>query len=757
MKKELQIFAYDIETYDNGKTSNKYLSCFTQLLTNIKNITVENYKKHTCSFFCRHDKEDNNFLKERIDNNINIILLIHNLDYEYWYISNLDIFKQTKNVDIICDGKSCIKSLHYKFGKGKGQIKIFDTYKILNNSIKKLGDSIDLPKLDYNYHKERYYYTSLAKEEYEYNERDNIIALISLSLYLKKFDWFVNPWKDTKISGTSFNKYDILRNAPREDIIKNNKVTNSLYLDEKFYKYCINATHGGQQVVNPCTQYKIVNNAVSLDISSAHPYQALTRYYPCNVKQCTIFDNHIKDIKTIIPKIYKNPNILMKPQIFTKSGIFKVTFYNLKCKRFQNNNIIPTLSTARVNTSDILNKIVDGARLTVNEINKIDKIVPINGKVLTCKELTIVLTKEDILNTLLFYECDKITIIDGYEYSMIPQTELIKNMFKKRIDAKQFYKKLDINNISESDMNKYMYYDDIELYKKGHLSKEKVEDSYNKRCKPDLNGLFGIIYQNNIRDDFYIEDNEIKKAEMDIESYIYDIKNKKQLKPIFHILTGGYIAQYTVLEQSCMILHAIKNDTIIINGLTDSIKIINNSNNLQDFENKINKILDNINGINDEIMNTYGIGIVENENEKDGIIHYYKKMACYGNLRYITLKDKIDVKSSGANVMNVLNIKEMPQNNTTFNYIHKLFIQNTVIVNNKYNKGINEELNNIIKINEKVKLTRDMTTCNTKTYIKGKKCINTLRLIDVPVTLIDYTKKAGLYKHICEQIQNNLL
>ena len=127
---------------------------------------------------------DNEIFEQLIDmwlTDCDIMLTAHNLDYEFNYLkynTNLiqTLIKKCSDYKIIAESISNIKSLEFTSETGS-KFYIHDTYLMSNKSIKNLGNTYNLPKLEYDYDVTRIYRYDINDTDKKYNQRDNVVHL----------------------------------------------------------------------------------------------------------------------------------------------------------------------------------------------------------------------------------------------------------------------------------------------------------------------------------------------------------------------------------------------------------------------------------------------------------------------------------------------------------------------------------------------------------------------------------------------------
>ena len=166
------------------------------------NLQNKDANKYQCySYFFRTLEDFINFAKKFEDE---IIIYVHNLPFEFSYLVEEYKIGVNHNKSIF-RGKDPLKVVINDMPK----VEFRDSLALLRKSIKDLGEDIGLPKLTINYNRNLYYYSLLFGNDFDYNERDNIITMLSIA------DFFQNKApiiecktiKDLSITFTRFFKY----------------------------------------------------------------------------------------------------------------------------------------------------------------------------------------------------------------------------------------------------------------------------------------------------------------------------------------------------------------------------------------------------------------------------------------------------------------------------------------------------------------------------------------------------------------------
>ena len=430
------------------------------------------------------------------------ICYVHNLSYEFSFLvrevnnglddNYLNIFRNTN--DCLLSHLKDIKNVEFR-----------DSLCLLRKSIKDLGEDIDYEKLEIDYEQTLHYYDTLEDIQYDYNERDNIIALLSISDFLKhKANLIgVNSVKNLPTTSTRYVKECLklfgIENFPvksKSSKIKNGydqaiaKRIKSLDSDYKFYKTCKLAFRGGLVCSNPyyTPKYsgnKWLNDVYHIDISSSYVHVMLNTLFPYFSKKSSVEiedkEKATKMIKVLSNKIEKYGSdyinkcgtglIINNEKVDIKGFYAHVTFKNIRLK---NKYDIPS---------------IDGAKTTAEKQKKDNSdLERFCGKILKAKELSMTLNDATLESIKIDYTFDDIEcdyIIYTTESQHLPYYELcflIKEFFNKELLKP---------HKDESKKNKINYL----LY------------------KSNLNGIYGIKVQDLIKDKITVENNQVVVSE----------------------------------------------------------------------------------------------------------------------------------------------------------------------------------------------------------------------------------------------------
>lgn len=216
---------------------------------------------------------------------------VHNLAYEFDYlIKNLS--KPRKIITNVTHNVISAVLEDYP------QIQFCCSYQISGYSLAKIGEIVNLPKLESDY-RTIYPDDEITKEEIDYCERDcDIVAVYVSKVLLPEFDLL------SKIPLTKTGRVRLTM----KKFYKNEKSPNwDLMPDEDCYEAMCNAFAGGIVCSNPYFTNRILHNVYSYDITSSYPFSILSEEYPSSITRLYDFPQTVhKEHKFWIAKIKFN-------------------------------------------------------------------------------------------------------------------------------------------------------------------------------------------------------------------------------------------------------------------------------------------------------------------------------------------------------------------------------------------------------------------------------------------------------------------
>lgn len=440
-------------------------------------------------------------------------VFVHNLSYEFQFLRNVfnftSVFSRKSRKLIRCE----IDEFNIEFRC---------SYMMSNAKLEKLPDIYDLPvkklvgNLDYS--KIRHNKTELSEKELSYCENDCLVVYE----YIKKELETYKTIKNLPLTSTGHVRKE-LKELIDGDWDYKNKVRRSINIDGHIYNLLIEAFAGGYTHANWTKANEIIKNVVSFDFTSSYPYVMTTCKFPATkFTRC-----YIKDVKQMVDCF---------------AYIVVVKFKNIRCKYF--NNFISQSKCRR-----ILKGRYD------------------NGRVISAKELEIVLTDVDFKFLSEVYKYDSVEIQESYfaKYDYLPK-QFIEFILKKYVNKTEY------KNVEGKEVE-YM------------LEKNK------------FNSLYGMSVTNNIKDSV-IFNNETGWSEEKLSNdEIIRLLEKEQKQAFLSFAYGVWVtawARYNLLK------NLVKLDNKVIYADTDSLKLEDGFN-IEVINNYNQEVIEKIKKVSDEL------------------------------------------------------------------------------------------------------------------------------------------------------------
>ena len=645
------------------------------------NLQNKDANKYQCySYFFRTLEDFINFAKKFEDE---IIIYVHNLPFEFSYL--VEEYKiGINNNKSIFRGKDPLKVVINDMPK----VEFRDSLALLRKSIKDLGEDIGLPKLTINYNRNLYYYSLLFGNDFDYNERDNIITMLSIADFFQNKAPIigVNKIKDLSITSTRFFKYYRKffadKHFPKKYDGSKARRNNSLDEDYEFYNISRMAFRGGLVSVNPLyvpddynDNFWSYNSVYHIDVTSSYIYTMLNTKFPYFSKDDSVKIKNKKVatglIKFLCNEIKENGSDFLHDagsKINTSNGLSRIRGFYAKIKlknlRMKYDFDIPSIDSVR--TSLALDKYCETYHGKITEADELEMYV--NDAVL--ESIMIDYDFDDI-------ECDYIIYTTKADH--LPYYEIVYIM--QQFFTKQLLKK-----------NKNTKSTDYLIAKSG------------------LNAMYGIKVENPIKDKVAVRNNKIvvtQKANSLINNnnqilfneYVINNKNKKTdiysdgvyistISRLNLIKMKKYLKNIGCMNIYCdtdSLMFEITNSTE--KEVFDKIKKYNNeiSNNLlsKDWIKEAIKMLSKINGEDKkhikDLLSDLGNWDIESVDE-NGNIKPYEAFSTLGAKKYCKVKNgKVDTTISGLSkkIGNLIEDYSKQQKITVIEAAEEIFKNNT--------------------------------------------------------------------------------
>lgn len=617
------IYAFDIETTTADEITSIYLSSFVSVDFNVyKKDNDYILNQMTPATFCRSSEEINKYLEELNEEYKKrkeyVIIFCHNLAYEFDYlIKNIDFVKKNFNNNDALFIKPRIP-LFIRVGA----LEFRCSYRLLNASLRSIGDNLGYQKLDINYNALYYPFSELPDIEYEYNERDVRLTLLGVLKECSKWS-YINSVKDIPLTSTAFTRRNNLKiNTPRDRKDYAGFCSYQKRFRKEYIEFLERLFSGGYNHANALYVNRVLKNVGSFDIVSSYIDAILHRKYPRFFKKYygsygLQFFNHISSFNTLdymdVIKNYDEP--------FVFSFMAHLTLKNVKPIIRKRNLILP-ISASKCD-------FMTGVELD-------------NGRIYTARILKLNVTEVDYFILRQFYsfdvvDCDEI-YYTRHHYDLMPyvtkstreylheKSTLKPILGKERITKQDFY----------CEKKGEYIYSDAQINAILNMSpdnrKNTLKDNYD-RSKNKLNSQYGINVQQLLTPRItYDRINDYYTNELD---------NGVSAKVLYRDFTNGlYITAYSRLNLFCYALFMIdRADCRLIYSDTDSWKISGDIHNAVRVNDEYNRLIETIVHNSED----YNVGTFEYE-------ALYTEFATLGCKKYVVSDgDKITCTIAGVN------------------------------------------------------------------------------------------------------------
>lgn len=521
------ILGYDIETstveYGDTKVSYPYLhgiikSSFNQLakLDYTEKLDYRAYRtnKEIMDFF----ENVNNSTDERV------ICYVHNLSYEYSFLVGMIKEKYGTLYDI---ERGSIPSDYFMGDSPRKPFKVVFpplpniefrcSYKILNKSLAKVGESIGLPKLDKhdNYQSQYTPVDRLPQEEYEYNKRDIEVTLYGVMYMARQGrDWFA----------------------------KNTTDLAKIYSVTSYNKLCVQSMMGNRNT------WYFRNHNLKLKPQNMHEYSILDKAYVGGYTHANIYYNDVdlSDVHSIdLTSAYPSNMVGFKYPTKMIKGTFEI--YQKMSKVYDRVGFIGLVKFSNIKCINDMSYISRSKCITLSKDCVLD-----NGKILKASELTLYINE---------VQYDLIKKLYTYDECLVDDDNLLIMSAYKPLP--KYY----TNCIYEYAQTKTELKNRLENLKEG--SEEYMSTAYElMKTKNILNGLYGTHGMRYIRPELVFDGEKYTlKNPTNAEEMLEKSKNK-----YFDLVIAIYTTTYTHKVLFDAIQYLQDKDCEIVYCDTDSIK-----------------------------------------------------------------------------------------------------------------------------------------------------------------------------------------
>lgn len=350
--------------------------------------------------------------EEHLELNPLLIIWVHNLAYEWQFLSGLYPFRNDE-----CFFRDVRKPIYCRmFDTFEYRCSYIQTNLSLAALCKQTGVQQKLSGQTYNYDKVRFPWTELTSFEEEYTTID-VQSLVQAMKY--RVQRGGDTLQTVPITSTGYVRRDC-KNA-----------LSDMYLDlremkpgEQEYRLLRKAFRGGNTHANRYFVDKIVQDVYSYDISSSYPTQQLTQLFP------------IKPFRWLEIKQRTASARIERVMTFIGLGYAVVGTYQFKHIRLRNQREpIPYISLSRCNAmgDDDIDLILD------------------NGRILECAYMEISLTEIDLKIVMDQYIFDSMDVLE----CMVAQKDMLPSPYRAVIQ--DYYNKKTSLKGDQSEDGQYMY------------------------------------------------------------------------------------------------------------------------------------------------------------------------------------------------------------------------------------------------------------------------------------------------------------
>lgn len=400
---------------------------------------------------------------------------------------------------------------------------------------------------------------------------------------------------------------------------------------------------------------RVLDNAHSLDLKSAHPSQEINRYFP--KERPTKSRDFIGDFNTInndieigfirYKKYHKNITraeyYLSKPK-FAKMGYHgRIVLKKVQVKHFGDFNNMPTISTKQC-------------------ANISSDVVLDNGRIVQAGMIDLYVDFVSFIQYSLTYDFEVVDVVDLYTYPLERAQDFPVNAVRTYAVTKEFYKLLEITiNETKHKLNAKAI-NTITSDRARRLISEakdwreqvKIVNRFTRHEKRKLDSQYGINMQDPLKDYYklVVEDEDDDDEENTIkfekeETLFSEAANRKHMTDY---LFGCYVPIWTQLELTCMTLIFYKKlpEAVVVYWDTDSLKIYGET------KERVKEVMEYCNDL-------YRKGAIEVRGEcylDLGTLTYeeeYDYFIAIGCKRYITISDNY-VKATLSGLMRATEI-----------------------------------------------------------------------------------------------------
>ena len=437
-------------------------------------------------YYGRTWEEFKSFL-DRIESNCDLkkYIFVHNLSFEFQFFASQFKIKSvmSRKSRKVMAAKLLDYNIEFRCTYYMSNVSLAYLPKLFNLNVQKMVGDLDYTKL-------RTPATKMTETELGYCEHDCLVVYEYIKMELVKYK-SVN-----RIPMTSTGKVrKELQSLVMRDYEYRHITRGSINIKPSVYNMLVDAFAGGYTHANYMYTDEVIPNVDSYDETSAYPYVMVTSKFPMSeFKEC-----HIKTVDDMLTNY---------------AYLLKVTFYNLKCKYYNN-----FISASKC--ENIVGALFD------------------NGRIVSAKVVTITLTDIDFRFLLDVYNIESYEINESYYaiYKYLPK-KFINFILEKYVNKTKF------KNVKGKELD---------------YVKEK-----NK-----FNSLYGMTVTNMIRDEVKF-DNITGWSESELtDSLIFDKLLEEKEKAFLSFSWGVWVTAYA---RDNLLRRMILLDPYVVYSDTDSLK-----------------------------------------------------------------------------------------------------------------------------------------------------------------------------------------
>lgn len=603
-----EIFCFDIETTSINGVVSHYLSNFSSVYFFAFNLSAEQILERISKpHFCRTEKDINNFLehlskKAELKNEYTLIF-VHNLAYEFdFLIKNIPfVYNNFKNENTLF-----LKTRIPVFFR-VGNIEFRCSYKLLNKSLKTLGEQLGFPKLEIEYKKQYFSFSELPDSEYKYNARDTKLTLLAILSECKNWK-FINSVKDIPLTATGLTRKNNKFISTTKELKKWSRWCNYQFsLSKEDIDFLENVYTGAYTHANPkFALHPICEKCCSIDIISSYPDSMLHRKYP-HFFHVSKSKHNTAYLKKLFSENLSADLINNFQHPFKNAFLCTVTLKNVHVKHLRNGNLILPIS---------FNKCIEVGKIRVD-----------NGRIMDADFLTISCNEVDLYIFKMFYDfeisdCQKLWFTRYY--SELPKfiIKSVKTYLHEKSTLKYINKKIEKNEMVNFDdfshnNENFQIFDDEQIKSLLGLPNGEIEKTISTlylTSKNKINAQYGINVQKLIANDIYYN--------LDEDEFSQERQNHIETKVLYRdFIVGIYITSYSRLNLFTFGKMLVeKTDAVLIYSDTDSWKCCGDLEKVSCETQKYNKTISTIN----HNENDYNVGCFDYESEFD----YFCTLGC---------------------------------------------------------------------------------------------------------------------------------